>query len=275
MGGGMSGLKIEWPCLSKRGLVSTPFGVMYPAPQGIAVIGAGAPEIATREFYTEEEWKSLQPSSFVAAMRDNRYYAGYTTLDGLRRIVIIDKGEVAPITDINLAVDAFWTDPASGKLYVALDDTVHEWDAYVNLQYDWMSKEFVSASPVNMAVAKVDADFALSASEQAALATAQATALAANQALMDDGLVIGGWASAPPGLRSIAGNRLNDIPELSALQFQLYVNNMLVFAKVVLNRKPFKLPASYRADTFAVRIAGEVRINSIAIAETMGALKSV
>jgi hypothetical protein len=56
---------------------------------------------------------------------------------------------------------ALWGDPGTGSLYVVISDQVWQWDADPGLRmvYDWLSREWVFATPMNLGAAKVDADF--------------------------------------------------------------------------------------------------------------------
>ena len=77
MGGGMEKLGVAWPCMAKRGVASFAFGVGYPAPQGMVIIGANS-DIVTKDLFTQKEWSELNPGTFIAASADNRYYCGYS-----------------------------------------------------------------------------------------------------------------------------------------------------------------------------------------------------
>ena len=74
MGGGMEKLGVAWPCMAKRGVASFAFGIGYPAPQGMVIIGTNS-DIVTKDLFTQKEWSELNPETFIAASADNRYYA--------------------------------------------------------------------------------------------------------------------------------------------------------------------------------------------------------
>ena len=60
-----------------------------------------------------------------------------------------------------------------------------------------------------------------------------------------------------------------------AVAFQLFVNKVLVFSTIRYNSDPFRLPTGYRADTFEFRVATNVRIRAVHLAETASGLKGV
>jgi hypothetical protein len=59
----------------------------------------------------------------------------------------------------------------------------------------------------------------------------------------------------------------------STVSFQFFVNKKLIYSSVRENDNPFRLPAGYRADTFEVRVATNIRVRAIHFAETMVGLK--
>jgi hypothetical protein len=276
MGGGMEKLGVAWPCMAKRGVASFAFGVGYPAPQGMVIIGASS-DMVTKDLFTQKEWSGLNARTFVAASADNRYYCGHTT-DGSSLMFVIDKTESASFIKINQGISCIWTDPATGRLYVAAEKKIYEWegDAGSKLSYEWKSKKFVTTLPVNYGAAKIDADFEMSEAESAATQAAHDSAISANRAViiqqgMDDGL-------ADPGLgeHEIGGDARNEIPPLitDSLQFQLWADGALKYARRVENTRAFRLPGGYKSDNTEIVLSGNVKVSGLILAETMDGLKT-
>jgi len=252
---------------------------MYPAPQGLAFIGLGGAHIATREFYTQEEWRQIKPETFVAAYRDNKYVCAYTLDATTTFVLIIDKGEFASVTLANFPVQSLFTDPLNGKLYVGQDDQIYEWDAASGTTslFDWMSKEFVLPTPANFAAAKVDADFVNTPEEEAASLAAYNAIAAANAAMIAAGTTFQGRNAPYRNRYERNGDALEGLPALmlESLSFQLWIDGVHKFTKQVTTSKSFRLPAGYKSDRVAVRMSGNVRVSKIAVAESMDALKVV
>jgi hypothetical protein len=276
MGGGMEKLGAAWPCMAKRGVASFAFGVGYPAPQGLVIVAASS-DIVTKDLFTQKEWSELNPPTFVAASADNRYYCGYT-VDDSSLMFVIDKTEAASFIQINQRISCIWTDPATGRLYVAAEKKIYEWegDAGSKLSYEWKSKKFVTTTPVNYGAAKIDADFEMSEAESAATQAAHDSVIAANRAViiqqsMNDGL-------ADPGLGEyeIGGDAMNEIPPLipDSLQFQLWTNGALKYTRRVENTRAFRLPGGYKSDNTEIVLSGNVKVNGVIVAETMDGLKT-
>ena len=63
------------PCLSKRGAVATPLGVLYPSPEGLCLVGPGGMGIASDSIMTVEQWAALNPSTMLGAFHQGMYFA--------------------------------------------------------------------------------------------------------------------------------------------------------------------------------------------------------
>lgn len=278
MNGGMNQIKEAWPCLSKRGMVELgAFGVSYPAPQGLVLIGVGGASIATRDLYTQREWSEVSPDTIVAAVRDGKYHFVHLPTSGTGAIGVVDKSEFASLFGANYYPEELWTDPLSGLMYMVLGGVLYEYDADSGQRdlYDWMSREEVLPTPINLGAAKVDADFSMTEAEIAAAQAAYDAAVAANQALINSGETFGALGDTELGELWLCGDELSDIPPLlfESLQFNLYINDALVFTKELTNTMAFRLPAGYKADNFAVRISGNVAVSAVVVAETMTGLR--
>lgn len=270
----MTSTKIDqpWPCLAKRGLVSLGYGVAYPSTEGVVLVGTEGASLLTKDLYAIDEWRLLTPSSFIAAPYAGRYVVSYDAGSGTRRMIIIDKTEFASVTTADHSISALYADAGDGKLYVVIDDAIYEWDSASGafLTYDWMSKEFILPKPMNLAAARVDADFNLTSAENAAVTAARAAVQAANQALITAETYEAGLAESDIGDVDIGNTDLEDLPALAdQCQFQLWVNNALKFSKTLTSSASFTLPSGYRADRVAVRVSGNVRVFGVVLGNSM------
>jgi hypothetical protein len=149
------------PCVSKRGVVNVGGGCLYPSFDGLWLASPGRAENLTRKLYREEEWSSLDPSSFVAAFHDGRYYACFA-VGAERRILVLDMNEPDSVVEVTESADALHRNEYDGELYIAQDAKVLMWDAVPSNAYnsDWKSATVQLPKPTNFAVAQVYADFA-------------------------------------------------------------------------------------------------------------------
>jgi hypothetical protein len=274
MGGGMQNLGVAWPCMAKGSVASFAFGVGYAAPQGMVIVGPQV-DIVTKDLFTQKEWSELNPDTFIATAADNRYYAGYSANDS-SLMFVIDKSEAASFVKVNQRITDIWADPATGKLYVAADKKIYQWEGDVGtkLSYEWRSKKFLTAPPINYGAAKIDADFSMSETESAGSQAAYDAIVAANEALIIAGLN-DGLADPSLGEYEIGGDEMQPLPPLTidSLQFQLWANDQLKFSKTVTNTKAFRLPSGYKADNVEVVLSGNVKVTGVVLAETMDGLK--
>lgn len=268
-----------WPGISKRSIVNMGFGVAYAAPQGLPLIGPGGSNLVTRDLYTQEEWKLVNPSSISAAQYAGRYVASFDAAGGLRQVIILDKSELATEVMVNANVTAFYGDPTTGKLYAVINDQIHEWDADPGLRMtsDWLSREITFPKPVNIGAAKVDADFAMTPADIAAAQAAFQAAVNANAALIAAGTAGGELGDDELDDFELNGDGMALVPPVAwdSLTYQLYVDGALKFSKTLTDSKGFRLPAGYKSDSAAHRVSGNVVVKAIVYAETMKGLSTV
>lgn len=269
---------VAWPCLSAAGLVVGDGYVEYPTAEGLASFSIAGRDIATRSLYEEEsQWPKLEPESFIAASFAGHYYCVHDT-DVEPEILIFKRREAAALINVNKQATALYADPVKKKLYIAIDGKIYAWDSSEGLRmlFDWMSKEFVFPKPLNLGAAKVDADFTMTPAERIA-AQAEYDALVLILAgLISAGDLEGSLGDAELGIYPLGGDILDeyDLPAVNfeALEFQLWINDALKFSKQVTTSEPFRLPDGFKADAVAVRIAGNVKVLEIRVADSMRSL---
>ena len=61
----------------------------------------------------------------------------------------------------------------------------------------------------------------------------------------------------------------------ATVTFQLYANERLVFTRTLASDRMFRLPHGYKVDNISVRIASNVRIREIHVAETPSGLMQI
>lgn len=275
MGGGMDNLGVAWPCMAKGSVATFPFGIGYAAPQGLAMISTTS-DIVTKDLFTQKEWSELDPTTFVSSSADNRYYFGYQ-VNSSSLMAVIDKGESASFLKINQGATDLWTDPATGKLYVAVDQKIYEWegDPGTKLPYEWKSKKFIMAPPINLGACKIDSDFEQSETETASVQSTRDSVLAANAALIAARTVNDALADPYLGEYEIGGGGMSAIPSLSidSLQFQLYADGALKYTKQITTSRAFRLPGGYKADNVEITLSGNVKVTGVVLAETMEGLR--
>jgi hypothetical protein len=261
-----------WPCLSKRSIVSFGYAVAYAAPQGLVMVGLSGAQIVTKDLYTQEEWLLLNPDTFAAGQYAGRYVAAYDG-DGKRQMIVIDKSEFASVVGANKDVATVWGDPSTGNLFVVINDVIEQWDADTGMKMvsDWLSREFVFPSLINLGAARVDIDLAMSEEEIAAAQAAYDAIKAANEAIIAALASKGSLNAHSLNTVSLNGSLIQTLPPITweSLTFQLYVDGAIKYSKTITNRNPFRLPSGYTTDNAAVRVSGNVIVKAIQLAESM------
>lgn len=279
----MSSTKVDqqWPCLAKRSIVEMGYGITWATAFGLAHIGLDGTDLITEAFYTEREWRAINPASLISAYYSGRYYGAYQVDSQTYGILILDgKNAEAVVTFAELKPSAMWTDPATGRMYLAMDGDIKEWDADVSsrLSGQWWSKEFVAATPFNMGAARVEGGFFGTAAEEAAYAALVDTQHSANAAVIGD-LSYGAGSVDGSGCNAYGFNDSEVVPDslvgdgaLRAITFELYADGELKFSKSVSSDTTFRLPAGVKYDNFSVRVLGNVPIDAVVIGETATSL---
>jgi hypothetical protein len=301
----MSMMKVtgEWPCTSKRGVVSMPGGVFYPSNDGLIQIGPTGAGVASAAVFDRTTFAPYVPSSIFASKFQGRYFGWYqadlTTVRGF----IFDasansssltatarfSADTTTLVPLSQRTNAVWNDPETGDLYICIDADICKWDADPNnnLNYDWLSKVFVMPAPINYGAAKVEADFA----------NLPTPAQDASQASLDIAYNVAVFARADPYRAStrthgsMNGHVMNkyamnagdmhgrgaNVTSINTrfVTFQLYADQKLVFTKTITSKRPFRLPGGFRTTDIEVRISGNVRTRYAELAGTMNQLGTI
>ena len=186
----MQRIEENHPCVSKRGTVSFPFGVMWPTPDGLALAGVGGAINAIEQFMKRDEWRAqCYPDTLIAHQFQNVYFGFFN--DGSQDLnMVFDKAnQQGPLTFGNFGAQGAWNDPETSKLYLLQNGSIFQWDADTvnNSPYDWKSKVFVLPRPLNFGALQVDADYGALLANTSALSTASAADAAVNATILGTG----------------------------------------------------------------------------------------
>lgn len=270
---------LEYPCINKRGAASFDFGLMYPSYAGLVLVGIGGSKVVTQDLYTADEWKMINPQTLVAEAYNGRYYGIYTRTDGGTQMIILDRTEGVILVEADVKATAIYADLLDGNLYIANVTDIKKWDGDDGHKtiFDWLSKEFMLPSPVNLGAAKVEADFTQSPAEILSRQAAYNADIAVNAAFIATGEV-GGEVNAQELCDLIVNGSNIAYPselEYNSLQFTLYDGDTVIVAQQILDSSAFTLPSGYKSDSVSVRLSGNVIVKSVKVAETMIGLKDL
>jgi hypothetical protein len=276
----MAGGKVEqpWPCLSKQGMVDLGFGVAWPAPQGLALVGPGVSELVTADLYTLEEWRDLQPVHLHRAQYAGRYVASYQVGTNIRQMLIIDKPNSRRPSRRTPTSRRLWGDP--GPACSTSSSTTRSGSGMPIRRQDDL--RLVLA---RMGAAEADKHgrgegrcrLQHDGRRHRRGAAAYDAAKAVNAAVIASGGAKGSVNATSLNAKSLNGSLLSALPPVTwdSLNFSLYVDGKLKFSRSLKNSKPFRLPAGYKSDSFSFRVSGNVTVKAIVAAETVKGLSAI
>lgn len=261
------------PCVSKRGVVHTGDGCMFPSLDGLYAIGGGGAVNATLNLAKKKEWKALMPETFRAAYSSMGYYAVHDNAGGAETILFLDAAEPDGLIDYNEPATAICANPDDSDLYLAIGNKVYRWDtdtANRKTMY-WRSKEFEMPYAMNFAAMQVKGDFK-------AIVPISTEDLEYNTALMPDLDAVGGDVASTELLTfevASSGLRTLSLQTEGRVQYTLLKDGAPIFTKLVTSNNPFRGPSGFTGENYAHEIAANIRIDGIYAAEAMEELGQV
>ncbi|MES2415084.1 MAG: hypothetical protein V4614_14855 [Pseudomonadota bacterium] len=253
------------PCVAKRSIVDIGGGCIYAGHDGLYLATPSGVRNLTNDLYRNEEWKSVMPETFVAAFFDQRYYAMHQVSGGPGRILMLDLSEPDSIIEIDERVDALYRNTLDGKYYVAKNNLILGWDVDDNNRYlsEWHSRENQFGAKLNFTCAQVHADYGQILPVDTAIVDAN-IALLVNADNVD-----GAMCAAPVNSFAINGSRIRPVNAATArrVQFQLRVDGVVVFTKLLVSSKPFRLPSGFKSEIQGFNIAASIPVHSVSLAQ--------
>jgi hypothetical protein len=257
------------PCAAKRGVVDVGGGCMFPSFDGLWLATPGRVEKITERLYREQEWRELNPSSFVSSFADGQYFARYR-VDNRSFIWVLDTLEGDGVTRVEQDATHLLRNETDGALYVALDDKIYRWGSRRNIRYvsDWVSSEVQMPRPMNFTVAQVHAAYNQ-------LVPPDESALEANQAIIGNVDLVGGELNGNSILElginesNLGVYTLDTVPKL---QFTLYADGNVVYSREVTSSEPFRLPADFRSEVFQLGLSTSIPVFNVTVAESVAEL---
>jgi hypothetical protein len=275
-------LPLPQPCVSKKSIASDQFGVLYASSNGLVSIGVGTQDVVTVPLYTRDEWQKLNPFTMVGMIYNNMYM-GFYTADGARKAIVLSRGDIPPLIELDFPARSVFVDRSTTDIYAIseIDSKVYHLDAsLVNFTtYEWLSKKFVMPSPTNFGAIKVQADYTFMGNIQAYIAYVLSI-IAQNQEIFDasGGRVGGEIDGSYFNQFSFNGSLLKDIPEQGTNRYItviLYADGEQVWAGDILSQEPLRLPALQKGYVYEIRISGNTPVRMVAVASSIGELRQI
>jgi len=277
----LQAVDVVWPCLSKKSMCSIGDGVVFTTSAGLAMIGMGPASLFTKSFYTEAEWRELNPPSMSCALSQNRLFVRHKPIEGASSILVFTLGEQVPLTTSSVQADSIFTDETDGELYVINSSYgVRLFDGAVGarLPYTWKSKTIELPTPTNFGAVKVDFDSVMSQADYDGAIAAAATDAAADTVTFAAYTNFGAVSRGGVNFNRVNGGPVigaNSMADIDTVTFTLFADGVPKFSKQLFSSGAFRLPAGYLASNIAVAVAANMKIRSIKLAETMDGLRAI
>jgi hypothetical protein len=281
------------PGLSPHGIVTMPYGVLYPSQNGLIQLTLNGAELITRGIITKNEWvNDYSPTTLVAAQYQAAYIAFYSRDNGF----MLDPTEqMATFSELDRFgnVDNVQTDPYTGDVFLIRAGKIYEWDAVdqPRVPYQWRSRDFILPRPNNFGAITIKSE----GSDSFLVVDADALSAAAawNQARFDAGPLdflgmnaIGDVFVFPmttelteykaQNQQPIGGSPLIDVASwVRPVRLTVYADNQVVFSELWQGQRCIRLPSGFKSDTWAVQLEASETVFSVGIAETCKGLADV
>jgi hypothetical protein len=273
------------PCFSRRGMVSTDAGVLYPSVNGLVLINSPTPQVVTQDIMTKEEWlRRYDVSSIFATSYGMQYIAFDTESSGFIYSPTEPASKLVDLDQFDEVV-GIETDRHSGDVYLIYQDRVWEWDpdGATRMYWRWKSKEFHFPTPLNFGALKIkfnDEDDDVSEDLEARYGPYNEALFATGPLNTINGHAINGIQAAGlvPDLPEaeirmpINGSLLFPITFLEAqpstVRFRVYADGEVVYDQIVDNQGLYRLPAGFKRDIYQFEMISNTEVYSAAIAQT-------
>ena len=267
-------LELNLPCVNARSIVDLGYAVAYASHLGLVSIGSGGASVVSNGIFTRDQWKQMNPYSFVAGQYAGRWMASYAYTDetgeGKRGIIIIDLSGDQPfvIRNTDYATSMFY-DIETGALYLLKSGgNIYEWDAISEPfgEQLWRSKKFVINTEICFGALLVEGDDTMTAAQKKTLSDKAKAIMAANMAIMDTHRSGGEIGGAAIGVLPLGGSLLDEASfEPTSLAVSVYADGVLRWTTSKLNQV-VRLPGGYLARTWEIEVRGNIQISNIIMA---------
>lgn len=148
----MTKLELQQACVSKRSMVSISSGVAYASPDGLVFATGGGAQLATKEYFTRDEWQALAPASMHGYLLDGRYFGFYNTGTVSGGFIFDPANPKDGLVMVDTYATAGYVDPVLDALYLKIGANIVRWDSHATAMktMTWKSKVFVAPKPCSM-----------------------------------------------------------------------------------------------------------------------------
>jgi hypothetical protein len=277
-----------YPCVSKRSIVNSPYGVIYASYEGLIIVDHNGARNLSFQYLTPTDWESFYPSYMHGEFYNGQYFGFYTFGTASGTFILDVQNNL--FTSLRETYLASFIRKSEGKMYLihsaGASDSIREWEGnlYNLLYYRWKSKRWLlpSDSSFTCAQVMVDVDFfndlVADIEEDDYLETLNAVVWATDdmQDTMNygDGVTLGlstldnpDWYFNAQHFNYSAMIDIGDLQMDQYVKFRLYVDGELEFEKAINDDKFFRLPA-IRGRRIEFEVGGYVPVRRVTLAQS-------
>lgn len=269
-------LEVNLPCLGAQTIVDLGYSVAYASPQGLVTISQNGTTVASANLVTLDQWKSMQPESFIAGQYAGRYMASYdyAGMDGVqqRGMIIFDLSGAQPfIVRATDDADAMYFELGTGKLFILRNNReVFEWDA-ISEPYGeqvWRSKRFVLSTFSNFGYIMVEGEDASTRLQRSGIESRRAAIREQNIQRINNGETGGAINDVALNIVPLAGSLLDPVDDYDpSIAATIYADGRYITTIYHMN-VPVPLPSGFTARTWEIEIRGNQMVTGIVLAAT-------
>lgn len=268
------------PCVSKRGIVSSRWGVIFPSTQGLVSVTPSGVELVTRDLFTRREWEAMKPETITGFIHSDKYIGFHSPDSGPKGFIFDPVEPTSRLVDISVHAVAGYIRPEDDLCFVVISGPDHNILSWAQNELSphvlqWKSKDYRSPFPLNFAAAKVlcDPPDILTADEWA---TQRAEIIAQYDKELSSGGIGGAFNEGLLGDYALNGNKADIInqkysPPVPTV-FRIYGDKVLRHSCKIESAEPFRLPGGYSAQAWEVELVGSRPVKEIHIATSVSEL---
>lgn len=267
-------LEVNLPCLSAQSVVDLGYSVAYASTQGLVTISQNGASVASMNLLTMDQWRAMQPESFIAGQYSGRYMASYNYLDDQneqqRGMVIFDLSGAQPfLVRASDDADAMYFELGTGRLFLLRNRReVYEWDAIdqpYGEQY-WKSKRFVLPTFTNYGCIMVEGEDAMTRLQKLELMARDAETRALNRQKIENDATGGAINDLPLNIIPIAGSLLDPVDDNEPSFSVTVIADGKPITTIYHMNVPVPLPSGFTAKTWEIEVRGNQMITGIILA---------
>lgn len=281
-------LELNLPCVNAAAVVDLGYAVAYPSHDGLVLVSAGGPRLATEQLMSRDDWQRLVPETIIAGQYNGRYVATYSYYDAVAEqqfegTLVLDLTGGTPFLLRNtVKALSFFYEITTGSLYYLQDGIIYQWDpdGGSNKTYSWRSKEFLFPTPTNFGAILVDAE-TLTQAELSALQALIAAIEAANAAAFAADSIGGEINGGPIGGYAINGDDMQEIPSgAGTMTVNVYAdkgdgNGKVLVGSITQANVVKRLPSGFKARLWEIEVSANLTVTQVALAGAAAELGQV